>query len=342
MFLIEYLLISLFVFFFIRFTTKIFIKKNWLDKSDNRKMHLGSIPLNGGIGMFFGFFIGIVLLNGSFDNYLVLLLCSFLILSLGFIDDISNLSAHSRILAQTLVILIAFSVGLIQITSFGYIFGSNFLSLQNWSLLITLLAFMAGMNAQNLVDGIDGLSSGTALISFTSIFYFSIISSNIEVSNLALLYISILVPFIYLNLSKNKIFMGDSGALFIGFGISWLLISSSQGDAAFIKPVTTLWIFAIPLIDISSVIVIRIAAGHSPFQPDHNHIHNQLISRFKISKKNTLFIILSLSFFLAITGIILQNMSVPDWIMFALILGIFLLYLFFIFIFEKFTFFQAN
>ena len=196
MMFIKYIFISIFVFFFIKATTKIFIRNNWLDKSDDRKKHSGSIPLNGGIAMFFGFFIGIAFLNESLDNSLVLLLCSFLILLLGFIDDISNLSAHSRMLAQTLVILIAFSVGLIQITSFGYIFGSYSLSLENWSLIITLLAFMAGMNAQNLVDGIDGLSSGTAIISFASIYYLASYSNNFEAASLALLYIIIIIPLV--------------------------------------------------------------------------------------------------------------------------------------------------
>ena len=191
-----YLLISIFVFFLIKTSTNLFIQNKWLDNSDNRKIHSGSIPLNGGLAMFFGFFLGVVFLNNNIDSYTVLLTCSFLILILGFIDDISNLSAHSRILAQTFIILIAFSVGLIQIKSLGYIFGSNIIDFNEWALPITLLAFMAGINAQNFIDGIDGLSSGTAIISFVAIYYLAQHANFGQISGVALLYISILIPFI--------------------------------------------------------------------------------------------------------------------------------------------------
>jgi UDP-GlcNAc:undecaprenyl-phosphate/decaprenyl-phosphate GlcNAc-1-phosphate transferase len=333
-----YLLISIFVFFLIKTSTNLFIQNKWLDNSDNRKIHSGSIPLNGGLAMFFGFFLGVVFLNNNIDSYTVLLTCSFLILILGFIDDISNLSAHSRILAQTFIILIAFSVGLIQIKSLGYIFGSNIIDFNEWALPITLLAFMAGINAQNFIDGIDGLSSGTAIISFVAIYYLAQHANFGQISGVALLYISILIPFMYLNMSKNKIFMGDSGALFIGFGLSWLLIYSTQGEIAFIKPVTALWILAIPLIDISSVIVIRVLSGQSPFKPDHNHIHNQIINRLKVKSRHALIILLSFSALLACSGVILQLLNISDWIMFTALMIIFILYLTLIFNWKNWSF----
>jgi len=110
--------------------------------------------------------------------------------------------------------------------------------------------------------------------------------------------------------------MGDSGALFIGLGIAWILIKYSQGEMAFLKPVTALWIFAIPLIDIVSVILLRIKTGVSPFLPDYNHIHHQIIKHFHLSRSTVMKILLSVSALISIVGILADQKSVSEWIMF--------------------------
>ena len=327
---LEYALISCVVIFVVKLSTPLFVKKKWLDNSGARKKHIGSVPVNGGIAMFIAFFIGFILFNSIYENFIILLICSALILILGFLDDISELSAQSRMLAQTMVILIAYSFGMIQINSFGNLLGNGLLTFNNWSLIITLLAFMAGMNAQNLVDGIDGLSSGTAIVTLSSITFLALNAQMNQIATISVLYLSILIPFFYLNLSLNKIFMGDSGSLFIGFGIAWLLITSAQGELAFFKPVTALWIYAIPLLDIISVIIIRLKSRKSPFQPDHNHIHNQLMLKLEINSRKALVFILFLSTLFAFTGVIMEISNTPEWLMFALLMAIFLFYTIFI------------
>jgi len=327
---LEYAFISCIVIFIVKISTPVFNKKKWLDNSGARKKHIGSVPVNGGIAMFIAFFIGFILFNNIYDNFVILLICSALILILGFLDDISELSAQSRMLAQTMVILIAYSFGMVQISSFGNIVGTGLFSFNDWSLIITLLAFMAGMNAQNLVDGIDGLSSGTAIVTLSSISFLALNAQMNQIASVSLLYLSILIPFFYLNLSKNKIFMGDSGSLFIGFGIAWLLIISAQGELAFFKPVTALWIYALPLLDIISVIIIRLKSRKSPFQPDHNHIHNQLMLKLEINSRKALVFILFLSTLFAFTGVIMEISNTPEWLMFALLMAIFLFYTIFI------------
>ena len=328
--LLEYLLISCTVVFAVKISTPLFIKKKWLDNSGARKKHIGSIPVNGGIAMFIGFFIGYVFFNGIYENFLILLICSGLILLLGFLDDITDLSAQSRMLAQTMVILIAYSFGMVQISSFGNILGNSLLTFNDWSLIITLLAFMAGMNAQNLVDGIDGLSSGTAIITISSIAFLALNAHMNQIVIISLIYLSILIPFLYLNLSLNKIFMGDSGSLFIGCGVAWLLISSAQGELAFFKPITALWIYAMPLLDIISVIIIRLNLRKSPFQPDHSHIHNQIMLKLKVSSRKALAFILLTSAIFAVIGITMEISNTPEWLMFTLLMAIFLLYTIFI------------
>ncbi|WP_416652736.1 hypothetical protein [Candidatus Pseudothioglobus sp. Uisw_086] len=327
---LEYILIFCSVIFIVKISTPLFIKRKWLDNSGARKKHIGSVPVNGGISMFIGFFIGFAFFNNVYDNFLILFICSSLVLTLGFLDDISDLSAQSRMLAQTMVILIAYSFGMVQINSFGNIFGNGLFSFNDWSLIITLLAFMAGMNAQNLVDGIDGLSSGTAIVTISSITFLALNAQMNQIAIISFIYLSILIPFFYLNLSINKIFMGDSGSLFIGFGIAWLLIISAQGELAFFKPITALWIYALPLLDIISVIIIRLKSRKSPFQPDHSHIHNQIMLKLEISSRKALVFILLTSVLFAVIGVTMEISNTPEWLMFGLLMAIFLLYTIFI------------
>jgi len=321
------LLSSLIVFLTIIVTKPFFIRNDFLDHSNNRKNHISSVPLNGGIAMLFGLTFGLIFNSYNYENYLILLVCSSLICFLGFADDIVDLSPNLRILTQTAICLIAISFGYVEIYSFGNVFGFGEIYFDRLIILVTVIALLTGMNSFNLIDGIDGLSSGVALIAFSSILYLSLEANSNWLNSISILYIFILIPFFIVNISKKKVFMGDSGSLFIGFGIAWVLIDSSQGNEAFINPVTNLWIYAIPLFDIISVIVLRIKNKKSIFKPDNNHIHNQLINTLGVSHKKALAILLSSSASFSLAGIILQSLDVPEWIMFYSLLAILIFYI---------------
>lgn len=321
------LLSSLVVFLTIIVTKPFFIRYDFLDHSNSRKNHMSSVPLNGGIAMLSGLAFGLIFNYYNYENYLVLIVCSSLICFLGFADDIVDLSPNLRILTQIAICLIAISFGFVEIYYFGNVFGFGEIYFDRLIILITVLALLTGMNSFNLVDGIDGLSSGIAIIAFSSILYLSLLANNFWLDSISILYIFILIPFFILNISKKKVFMGDSGSLLIGFGIAWVLIDSSQGNEAFINPVTNLWIYAIPLFDISSVIVLRIKNKKSIFKPDNSHIHNQLINRLGISHKKALAILLFSSACFSLAGIVMQGLNAPEWIMFYSLLAILILYI---------------
>ena len=123
-----------------------------------------------------------------------------------------------------------------------------------------------------------------------------------------------------LNLSnKYKIFMGDSGVYMIGLGLVWVLIQSSQGVGAdkVFNPVIALWLFAIPLIDIFAVVLLRIKCRVSPFLPDHKHIHFQLMEKYNLSSLKSLFVILLVAIIIAVIGIIGSLLHTPEWLMFV-------------------------
>ena len=112
-----------------------------------------------------------------------------------------------------------------------------------------------------------------------------------------------LIPYLLFNLDligkgKGKIFMGDAGSTFLGLGISWALVSFSQGDNLIFSPVTALWIFSVPLIDTIFVMSRRVVNGKSPFKPDRKHLHHFFIQSGRTDRE-TLFIIVSFSIVMA-------------------------------------------
>ena len=110
--------------------------------------------------------------------------------------------------------------------------------------------------------------------------------------------------------------MGDSGSMFLGFGIVWVLIEATQGEGAVMAPVTALWIFAIPLIDMWAIMYRRVMKGQSPFLPDRDHLHH-IFMRAGFSDRATLFIMSLLAVFNAAVGIFGYVYQVPEWVMFG-------------------------
>lgn len=292
-------------------------KLKLLDLPNHRKPHKGDVPLIGGIAMFLAFLFGATFLANSYGQIISLLLISFIMLVIGIIDDRSEVSFFPKLFFQVILAVIIVSILGIELKSFGNLFGDGHISLGKASLIISVLAIVGGINSFNVMDGIDGLASGLAIIVFSSVFVIAHVQNNPDIVNLSLLYVFILLPFFFLNLSlKHKIFMGDAGTLFIGTGIVWILIDSSQAEQNVLKPVTALWIFAVPLIDSIAVVLLRIKARKSPFLPDLTHIHHQIIKRRNYSHTKTLGIILTFAASMSIVGVLGQLYAVPEWVMF--------------------------
>jgi len=145
---------------------------------------------------------------------------------------------------------------------------------------LTLFAVVALTNAFNMVDGIDGLASGHALVALASIAIAqSLVSDAHNYAELAIIFAATLA-FWLVNMTLTplkKVFLGDAGSLVLGFMIAWLLVRSSQGEQRSMEPVMTLWCVAVPILDTVLVVANRLRKGRSPFAPDRGHIHHILI-----------------------------------------------------------------
>lgn len=252
------------------------------DVPDRRKEHVAPIPTMGGIASVTGMAIGCILwFQFSQSIFTVSFFFSIaVLLAIGIMDDLKNLSARYKFAVQIAVaLLIAFSG--IRITSFGGLFGINELSISA-QYTFTVLAVVGITNAFNLIDGIDGLAGGLGFMSLLTLGIFLTLSGDANNAVTAFALGGGLLGFLYYNFNPAKIFMGDTGSLVLGFVVAVLCIKLIQLNTGVQQPILphvpifALSVVMIPVFDTLRVFALRIWRGRSPFSPDKNHIHHLL------------------------------------------------------------------
>ncbi len=258
--------------------------------------------------------------------------CSAILIVLGALDDFLDLSFKIRLIVQAGISLAMIWVGGHSLHHLGFLMGSDTIVLNEAAgAVITVIAVIAAINAFNMVDGIDGLLGGLASVTFTALGIVFYISGNEYLATICLLIVTALIPYILLNLGfplgrRFKIFMGDAGSMFIGFSVIWMLIRGTQEpDIIAFKPVTALWLIAIPLMDMATIMIRRIRKGHSPFKPDREHLHH-ICERMGLSSLMTLFVICLLASICAAVGIVADLNGVAESTMFVAFLIMFAVY----------------
>ncbi|MFA0378598.1 UDP-N-acetylglucosamine--undecaprenyl-phosphate N-acetylglucosaminephosphotransferase [Vibrio sp. 10N.222.54.A3] len=325
-----------FLFFFslaTMFVMRKFAKKIGLvDKPNDRKLHNGAVPLVGGIS------ICISILYFLFNNPNILpntelyAVCILLLVGIGALDDKFDLSFKLRFVIQAGLSVAMMVLGGIELTTIGDIFGSGEVVTLGWfGYFVTVLAVVGAINAFNMVDGIDGLLGGLSIVTFGGLGIMLNYDGQFSLAYICLVLVVVIVPYILLNLGafgrKRKVFMGDAGSMLIGFTVIWLLLLSSQnGTKPPLRPVTALWLIAVPLMDMASIMIRRIRRGDSPFKPDREHLHH-IFQRLGLTSTQTLIVICSIASLYAGIGIYSEMVGVPEYIMLYVFLGFFSIYL---------------
>ena len=176
------------------------------------------------------------------------------------------------------------------------------------------------INAFNMIDGIDGLAGGMSLIVLLAVVFLLLLSNNSQAIMAPMMVIAAIVPFMAFNLSwhgfkGNKIFLGDSGSMFVGLTIVWLLVDFTQGAQAAIRPVTAIWIIGLPLMDMAAIMFRRAKKGQSMLKPDKHHLHN-IFMLAGFSSRRSLAAILLMGCCYALIGIIGELYNIPEYVMF--------------------------
>ncbi len=306
------------------------VKTGLIDVPDTRKQHSGHIPLIGGVTIFlsivFTLFLG-GLLN---PHHLAYLAASIFLVTVGLIDDYKNIGTLPRFGTQIAAALIMINAGHVQIQNLGNLLGYGEIRLQQYSGLFTVFAVVGGINAFNMIDGMDGLAGSLALCVFLVIIFLCDAAAHSNIMLLSLLFVTSLTGFLYFNLRicgrRASVFLGDTGSTLIGFSVCWFLIALSQGANRSIEPVTVLWILALPLMDTVAIMIRRIRQKRSPFAPDREHFHHILpVAGF--SHNQTLVIILTVSILLTVFGLSGEYFHIKTAVMFYGFLALFFIYL---------------
>lgn len=267
---------------------KIAIMKNLVDNPDARKLQRNPIPVMGGMAVFFGILIGLCGSQTMFNHSDVFLLISAMLVMLytGTIDDILDLTPTTRFTIEILIVTWLMYVNSASISSFWGLWGIGIIP--EWiSWPLTIFAAVGIINAINLIDGVNGLSSGfcfMASVLFAIVFY---TTGNTVMTILAVSAAGAIVPFFLHNVfgKSTRMFIGDGGTLVIGTMMSIFVIDILHPDS---KCATlsnegmgliplTLAILSIPVFDTLRVMSARMVRGTSPFHPDRTHLHHIFI-----------------------------------------------------------------
>ena len=321
-------------FFAIPALIKIAHEKGVFDIPAKRKLHFAPIPSFGGIVFFASVILSICMFVpfGSDQEMQYYVAAAVLIFFIGLKDDIIAISAWKKLVGQLFAAFILVYMGGFQINS---LYG--FLGIQQldpiMTTLFSFLTILVIINAFNLIDGVNGLAGGLSIIAllfFGTLFYKN---GNYGYSILAFSTAASVIAFLFYNVTPAKIFMGDTGSLFIGLTNSVLIIKFINTDFSSVSHLrisenAALGFAAIfvPLVDTLRVFAIRLTNGKSPFDPDTNHIHHLLLSKGLTHNKVTLLltskavISLLIAYFLQPFGI---NVILLSLVSFA---GLFLIY----------------
>jgi UDP-GlcNAc:undecaprenyl-phosphate GlcNAc-1-phosphate transferase len=263
-------------------------RRGWVDRPDgHRKLHVQPVPRLGGVAVFIAFAITLVLLiaaqrlgwlvaSASAAAYLHLLVACSLVVAVGVADDIRGVSPMGKVAVQAVAALYLYFNGY-RVTALSNPLTGEFVDLAWAGLPVTVLWFVAMSNAFNLIDGLDGLAAGVGLFSTTTLFIACVINERWEIAIIASALGGALLGFLRYNFNPASVFLGDSGALFLGFALAAVAVRGSMKSSAAIAVAAPLMALAVPLLDASIAVARRLVRGGGVFEADGDHIHHRLL-----------------------------------------------------------------
>ena len=260
---------------------KLAIKIGAVDAPNHRKVHARIMPRLGGLAIYFAFLIGYIFLKattGFQTEYgTAILIAATIIVITGVVDDMREISAKAKMLGQFIAALIVVFVGGIQIEVINLPFGGT-IDFGILGIPLTILWIVGITNAINLIDGLDGLAAGVSTIACITLAVMAMIMGNGFVIAMASILAAASLGFLVFNFHPAKIFMGDTGALFLGFMISVIALLGFKNVTiiSFIIPIIML---GVPISDTFFAIVRRLRTGKKWSDPDKSHLHHCLLNK---------------------------------------------------------------
>ncbi len=283
-----------------------------VDKPNYRKVHQRIMPRMGGLAIFISFLIGMVVLRPAapLEQPLInpaIIIGSIVIILTGVLDDRFELSAKVKLAGQLLAALVVVVYGGVQINFVNLPFGGT-IEFGYLSIPLTILWIVAITNAINLIDGLDGLAAGVSTIALLTISLMAFMKGDLYVMSVALIVAGSAIGFLKYNFHPAKIFMGDTGALFLGFIISVLSLLGFK-NITVVSLIIPIIILGVPISDTIFAIIRRKLNNQPISAPDKSHLHHCLL-RTGYTHKQTVFIIYAIAMMFGLAAIIFSMAKV--------------------------------
>lgn len=308
-------------------------RKRLLDLPDNhRKLHARVVPNLGGVGIFFAYILisSLLVRPDQWDGWNAMAAASLVLFATGLKDDLVSVSPSKKFLAQAAAAFIVAYFADIRLMSLHGVLGMH--ELPYWmSIAFTVIGCTFVTNAFNLIDGIDGLAGSVGLLASLSLGICLALTGRVSEACVAFSLAGAIAGFLKSNWSPATIFMGDTGALLIGFTLSALsimLINGPQGGAVFTALLHTphsalllaLCILFVPIFDTFRVFTTRIVRGNSPFRADRTHLHHYLLD-LGFNHAQTVVVLVLANLGILGIGYLVQDMNVHGGILVLLAVG---------------------
>lgn len=276
--------------------------------NEERRVHDHPIPRLGGLAIFLGFLLSVILFADITTQIRGILIGAVIIVATGAIDDLVSLPAIVKLVIQIVTAVIAVMHGVvIDVLMNPNIFADiEHLPLGILSVPITIIWIVAVTNAVNLIDGLDGLAVGVSTIASVTMLVVALMVAEPNVAVILACLAGACVGFMPYNLNPAKIFMGDTGALLLGYVLSTMSVVGMfkfYAVVSFFVPVLAL---AVPIMDTTFAFLRRILKGQNPMKPDRGHFHHRLID-MGMSQKQAVSILYTISIILGVSAVILAT-----------------------------------
>jgi len=276
------------------------------DKPNHRKVHKKIMPRLGGLAIYLSFMAGILFLRPTDAFTWPILIGSLIIIITGMLDDLYELSAKYKLLGQLAAALVVVLNG-VDIDFINLPFGGQ-LEFGFLAIPLTILWIVGITNAVNLIDGLDGLAAGVSSIALITISFMAFLKGDLFVFALGMILLASTLGFLAFNFHPAKIFMGDTGALFLGYMIAVLSLLGFK-NVTFFSLIIPVIILGVPISDTLFAIVRRLIHKKPLSAPDKSHLHHRLLSS-GFSHRQAVLVIYAMAILFGLTAIVFSMATV--------------------------------
>lgn len=277
-----------------------------LDTPSARKVHTEPIPRMGGLAIYAGFLVSVLSSVHMTWEIFGILVGGTAILAVGILDDIYQLPARVKLVGQILAagVLILFDIKVDWLTNpFG-----DMIYLENLAIPFTILWVISLTNMLNLIDGLDGLAAGVSTIAAVTIFLMAVENNFWLVAVLTAALAGSSLGFLHYNFSPAKIFMGDTGSMFLGYMLAAVSVIGTVKSAATIALIVPIVALGLPILDTACAIIRRFTNGRPIFKPDRGHLHHRLLD-MGLTQKQVVLLLYFVSICLGLSAIVLTEVK---------------------------------